>query len=425
MLRAALCLLLLPTTALAQASPRRAFTDMAARIDAYVQPLVEDAQLSGTILVGRADEIVYERSFGAADMELAVPNAPETRFCVSSLTRPMTALLALQLIEDKKLSRADSVARFLPDFPRGSEITVAHLLDDTSGLPPRVTSDDEETVARSASDMVQLTGRHALLFAPGTRQSESAPGYAVLARVLEVAAGQGYGDLLRQRLFDVAGMSHSAHATARDVLPGRASPYLPWPGGTVRPAPLKDLSFLVGAGSVVSTPRDLFHLVRALRAGKFGAAGREYLRGRATLSWNGQTNGFRAFLEDDGRLTVVVASNLATGALERLRKDLPRLARGARLPPPPRLRLTPFVMARDELERHAGRYAGSGITFEAQAHPDGLLVAGDRVLVPVAERRFFCLTDYGSVVAVVAPDGRTAAMDWTAAGRTIRLERLP
>jgi CubicO group peptidase (beta-lactamase class C family) len=422
--RALLALVLLPVPAAAQPAPRSGLAD---RLDAWLQPLVDDGQLSGTLLVGQGDEVVYERSFGLADAEEGVHNTPETRLAVGAVSEAMTELLVLQLVAERKLSRADTVSRWIGDFPRGPEITVAHLLDHTSGLPPRVTSDDEETVARSPADMVRLASRHALLFTPGSRQLRSPAGYAVLARLAELATGQPFADLVRQRVFDPAGMTRSLHATARDIVPRRATPWLPWPAGSVRPGPRKDLSYLVGSGSVLSTPRDLFLLARALRSRKLGSAGQDYMRGRAHISWLGGGHGFRAFLEDDGAgLTVAFAANLPTGAVGRLRADLPRLVRGARVPPPARLQVAPVPVGHDLLERYAGRYGAGPDALDVVVHADGMLVADDRVLVPVGPDRFFSMADYGVVVFVAAPDGRFTALEWTpAGGRRVRMERGP
>jgi CubicO group peptidase (beta-lactamase class C family) len=417
-------LVLLPLAAPAQDAPR---PDLAGRVDAWLQPLVDDGQLSGTLVVGQGDEVVYERSFGWADAEQRVHNSPPTRMAVGAVAEVVTELVVLQLVAERKLSRADPVSRWIADFPRGQEITVAHLLGHTSGLPPRVTSDDEETLARSAADMVRLASRHALLFAPGSRELRSPAGYAVLARVAELATGQAFGDLVRQRVFEPAGMTESLHATARDVVPRRASAWLPWPGGEVRPAPRKDLSYLVGSGSVLSTPRELFLLARALRNRKLGPAGQDYMRGRGRISWEGGAHGHRAFVDDDARgLTIAWASNLPTGALARLRAELPRLVRGTRVAPPPRLQLAPVPAGRDVLDRLAGRYAAGAAVLDVAVHADGMLVADDKVLVPVGPDRFFSMDDYGTVAFVAGPDGRYVALEWTpAGGRKVRMERGP
>jgi len=225
--------------------------EVAPRIDAYVAPLDRVGHLSGNLLVVRGDDVVYERSLGWADVEHGVPNRPETRFNVASITKPMTVVVLIRLVERGKLSLQDPLSKWIPDYPHGETITVEHLARHRAGIPHRVTEAGEETLPRSAADMVELAARKPLLFEPGARHSYSSGGFSVLARVLELASGESYGSLLRRYVFAPAGMTQSAHADSRGVVPNRAAPYVLDVRGERVNARLQDLSFLVGAGSVV------------------------------------------------------------------------------------------------------------------------------------------------------------------------------
>ena len=266
--------LLAPVLALALlALPARAATPDARRIarelDAYVRPLLATQQLSGNLLVARDAHILVERSWGEANRELGVSNAPETRFCIASVTKPMTLVLAIQLIQEDKLALADTLGKWIPGFPRGGQITVEHLLRHCAGIPHRVTTEKDETVPLTAADMVEYARRSTFLSLPGEKSLYSSAGYSVLARVLELASGQSYEELIRDRLFAPLGMAHSTHANARTLLPLRAASYVPGLHA-IENAPLKDSSFLVGAGSIWSTARDLHRLLRAVASHRLG-----------------------------------------------------------------------------------------------------------------------------------------------------------
>lgn len=410
-----------PTPAPAATPPSAA--ELKSRIDAYVQPLLEDGHLSGTLLVARGANVLYERSFGMADYELSVANTPETRFNVASITKPMTAMIAGHLMAEKKVAATDALQKWIPGFPSGDRITIDHLLNHRAGIPHRVTTEQEESVPRTAADMVKLARRQKLLSEPGAQESYSSAGYSVLAWVLELASGQQYDRLIAERIFIPAGMTRSADATERRLLPGRARSYVAWPDG-VRNAPLKDLSFLVGAGSVYSTPRDLHRLVEAARAGRLGDAAREQLTARPRVRWNGSTNGFRAFLASDNAsgVTVALAANVMTGALDRLQADVPRLAAGERVVPPSRLALKPVTLPAAQLAAYAGTYLFGTAPFELTAE-DGILVASGRALVPTGERTFVSLADYGTVTVVMRPNGTVERLDWTAGERVLTMPR--
>jgi hypothetical protein len=271
--------------------------------------------------------------------------------------------------------------------------------------------------------MVELARRHPQLAGPGTEPSYSSGGYAVLARVLELASGQPFHELLAERILVPAGMARSVDATAPGLMPGRARSYVAWPGG-VRNAPLKDLSFLVGAGSLYSTPRDLHLLVEAARAGRLGPAAREQVNSRPRVSWNGSTNGYRAWVVSDNAsgVTVALAANVMTGALDRIQADLPRLASGEAVTPPSRLALKRVPLTAAQVAAYTGTYLFGTTPFELTAS-DGVLVAAGRVLVPTGDRTFVSLADYGTVTVVTRPNGTVERLDWTAGDRVLTIPR--
>ena len=312
------------------AAPPRAAADLRTRLDAVASRLSRDGRLSGCLLVGRGDDVVYERGFGLADAELGVAAGPGTRFEIGSVAQVLTEIALARLVDEKKLARGDLVSRWLPRFPHGPRMTVAHLARHEAGIPSRVTTDDEEGVPRTPEDVVKLVATRPLLFAPGTRRDESLAGYAVLARVLEVAAGAPWGEVLGTRVFEPAGMRLAVHATSRDVIPGRASPHLPGPTGGIRPAPPKDLSVFVGSGAVVATARDLFSLVRALRRERMGPSAQAWAAERPAFHWSATAHGFATFVDDDARsgTCVVFTGNLPTPEVIDLRAAVTRLAAG-------------------------------------------------------------------------------------------------
>jgi CubicO group peptidase (beta-lactamase class C family) len=398
------------------------------RLDAFIRPLDEAGEVSGTLLVARDDQVLYERAFGMANYELRVANTLTTRFCIASVTKPMTAILAHRLVERGKLSLSDPVRKWLPDFPRGQEILVEHLLRHRAGLPHRVTTDAEETVPRTASDMVRFASRAPFLSVPGTQNAYSSAGYSVLARILELAGGKPYGELLAQEVLEPVGARHTAHVDARQLLPERASGYLRGLDGPVN-GPLHDLSFLVGAGSVFSNARDVFAVQRALLTGRYGADPRASLVREGELRWNGITDGYRAFADYHGgtRLSVIFTGNLFTGAADALRRAVPRLAAGEELAPAPVPRFTAAPMPSERRRQIEGVYrlrpgSEEPLRFE---EPEGRQATlGFWLLIPIGEDRFHSPQDYATV-QVIRADGAVTALEWRIPeSEPIRFERL-
>ncbi len=331
----ALCLVLAAPSAPAVAAaaapaPTSAADRAAARaIDAYTQPLVARGDLSGQLLVLRDGRVVAERSYGYANAELRAPVTPETRFNIASVTKPMTAVIAIHLIEAGTLGVSDTIARWLPDFPKADSIRVEHLLRHRSGIPHETIPDSERTHPFTSAEVVARAARLPLDFSPGSRGNYSSGGYEVLARVLELASGRTYQQLLEQHLFGPLGMTHTTDADSRRLMPGRAQGYVPGVHG-LQNAPLEDFSALIGAGSVWSTARDLHRFVVAVVAGKLGAGPQQsFVRG-GHLDFNGRTGGFKAWAlwDSTSGVEAIFLGNLAGGASDALKRDIVRLASG-------------------------------------------------------------------------------------------------
>lgn len=387
---------------------------IAARIDTYVAPFVALGHLSGRLFVARGDRTIYDRSFGMADVELGVPNGPDTVYNVASITKPMTVTALIGLAQDEVLSPDDRLSKWIPEFPRGDEITLMMVARHRAGIPHRVTDDSDETVPRTASEMVAFVEHKPLLFEPGEDSVYSSAGFSVLARVLELAAHQPYGDLMRRLVFEPAGLTHTSHADSRMLLPGRASSYLfDTDGGQVN-APLRDLSFLVGAGSVWSTADDLDRLMRAVRGGSFGDGVRQSFVHDGGIHWNGVTNGFRAFADwhEANDVTVIFTGNLVSGAIDRVRSDVPRIVAGEIVQPTPPPAVAPVKVDQATLRGYEGIYKlRPGSPLEVHAVPGGLRV-NDWVLVATGVRTFFSPQDYATVEVVLDESGQPVRLDW-------------
>ena len=97
----------------------------AQRLDQYFSALARDDQFSGTVLVANHGRVIYEGSFGTADVATQRPNTPATTFPIASITKTFTATAILQLRDQGRLRLNDPVVRYLPTFPY-AKITIRH-----------------------------------------------------------------------------------------------------------------------------------------------------------------------------------------------------------------------------------------------------------------------------------------------------------
>jgi len=229
------------------------------RIEAVAEHANEEGELNGNVLITRGNTILYEHSFGPADAADDVDNTPDTRFMITSLSEPFTAVLVLQLVAAGKLATDTPLAAVFPvlvDKPAGS-ITVHQLLTHTSGIdelishfPGRRITPADLTLA-----MVNRDG--------GFNYSNT--GYVCLSLVIEAVSGQSYEALLIDRIFKPAGMNDSGVLRS-----GRKIRHFARGHHGVVGLEAVDLDFapeaVDGAGSIYSTARDLWRFDRALKA---------------------------------------------------------------------------------------------------------------------------------------------------------------
>ena len=390
--------------------PARDEAPLAARVDAYLQPLLKARHFSGVILIAQQGRVVYEKAFGLAQGR--TPNRTQTRFGVASITKSMTRALAVRLITERKLGLQDKLSRWLPDFPRGDEITVENLLRHRSGLPHRVTTLAEESVPQTTGTMVEKAKGAQLQFTPGARSAYSSTGFTVLTRVLELAAGKPYAQLLQEHIFTPAGMNDSLDFDRVALRSSLAREFVLDTRGPVA-LPVKDYSYLVGAGSVCSTARDVYRFGEAVLAGRYGESVKLSLTDNGVYTDNGNLDGYRCFVTLDSAkgYGFVVVSNLAAGANELLARDLPALAQGQTVAPPQPPAPSFIKLTAAQLAGYAGVYQLGGRTFSFKLQ-DQQLYGADFKLLPLGNDRFFNWSGYAEARFLRQPDGGIRALEW-------------
>ncbi len=391
-------------------------TDPSARIDAYLRPLVAAGQFSGVVLAVRDRRIIYEKAFGMANAELGVPNTVDSRFCIASITKDMTRTIGIALLVEGKMGLKDPLKKWIPDFPSGDEITIEWLMRHRSGIPHRVTTPEEETQRYTPADMVEKAKHATLAFTPGERSLYSSAGYSVLARVLELAAGKSYDDLLARYVIEPAGMTETVDFDGEALIMGRAQEYLLEPSGIVH-APLMDYSFLVGAGSVFSTVGDVRRFAEAVMDTTYGLGPLLSLVKDGVLDLNGSTNGYRCFglVDPEHDYELFVAANLESGANDLLRRDLPKILEGEDVPPPTVPAPTLIDVPASRLADYTGTYVQGDSSFDIDLR-NGRLFAGRHLLAPTGEDAFFSYTGYSDVTFERDASGRVTELTWAGVG---------
>jgi len=111
--------------------------DKAAKVDELMMKIVENRQFNGTVLVAENGKVIYKKGFGYANMDWKIPNTPDTKFRIGSITKQFVAMQIMQLVEEGKIKLEGKLVDYLPEYRQdtGQKITIHHLLTHTSGIP--------------------------------------------------------------------------------------------------------------------------------------------------------------------------------------------------------------------------------------------------------------------------------------------------
>jgi CubicO group peptidase (beta-lactamase class C family) len=247
-----------------------------AKITEYMAARARVTGFSGAVLVAREGQVVFRGAFGDANRELAVPNSPETKFRIGSVSKQFTAAAVLLLAQRGSLRLTDSIHKHLPDWPPAwGKVSIHHLLSHTGGLPRLTTRVMLDVSGLSATTPMPFRSVRDLFVPgeelepldsePGERWSYSNVGYIVLGMLVAKVSGQSFCDFVSQAIFRPLKMADSGCHNASVIVKNRASGYNRVDGALIN-APYVDVGFTAGAGAFYSTVDDLLRWNQALNA---------------------------------------------------------------------------------------------------------------------------------------------------------------
>ncbi|MGG2093861.1 serine hydrolase domain-containing protein [Bacillus sp. S13(2024)] len=230
-----------------------------AQLDEYLK----SKNFNGTAVVIKNGKVLLNKGYGLANQDKKVANNSETSYYIGSITKAFVATSIMQLKEQHKLNTEDTVAKYIPDFPRGREIKLVHLLTHTSGIPEYPEGAEDIT----HDELIKRIGHQKLAFPPGSNWKYSDSNYSVLAYIVEKVSGESLQDYIQKHIFDVAGMNHSGFGDnfQQEKYPSTGYKIV---DNKMTTSALPSMSQLFGCGDIYMTSYDLYLFDQALFTGK-------------------------------------------------------------------------------------------------------------------------------------------------------------
>jgi len=250
--------------------------------------------------VERSGKVIFEKGYGEADVEAARPLTPQSKVYMASVSKQVTAMAALLLVDDGRLRLSDPVRKFIPELPAYADgVTVAQLLNHTSGIRDyfavgELDGFDEDHPYTEAGVLDILARQQALNFPPGSEFLYSNSGYVLVSIIVQRVSGQRLDDFARARIFAPLGMTGSrfqhVHTAA---IPDMANGYR---RRGERWIVYNSNLDVVGDGGLYSSVDDMLRWLANLDHPKVGAKALTIMRTSARLN-DGSSSGYGMGLE--------------------------------------------------------------------------------------------------------------------------------
>lgn len=206
---------------------------------------LDQAGFQGTILIGKDDAVVFEKSYGYADVDEGILNSETTTYEIGQITKQFTAVAVMLLVEDGLVGLDNLVSDYLPEYSHAGEITVRQLLTMTSGVPDYLDKSLVDTgytqkliekgltrsetmnaaeefgaIDGSYETVLALVNESALSFTPGTEYEYSNTGYVFLSEIIARVSDIPYVHYMQKNVLTPIGLATASYEPSADTASG-------------------------------------------------------------------------------------------------------------------------------------------------------------------------------------------------------------
>ena len=237
-------------------------------LDSLISSQIKVTEPGCALLIAKDGQIVYDKAFGSANLELNVPLQSDMVFRIGSITKNFTAVAILQLAEQGKISLKDSIQQYIKDFPsKGYTITIENLLTHTSGIIDYTSIDNPDPYIErrdfTPQFIINYFKNKPLLFQPGTKYGYSNSNYVLLGYIIEMVSGKNYHDYMNENILKPLGLNNTLYADEKTIVPKRVTGYTR-DNGFYENCPYQTLSLGYACGDLMSTVEDLYKWNKAI-----------------------------------------------------------------------------------------------------------------------------------------------------------------
>lgn len=236
----------------------------------YLDSLFVHHKIMGSFALAEDNRPTFIKVVGFADAEKNQKANVNTQYRIGSISKIFTAVLIMKAVEDKKISLDKKLSDFYPEIPNADKITIEHLLQHRTGI--HNLTDEAEflqyyTQPHTGNDLVNIIKKYKSDFEPGSKYEYSNSNFILLGLILEKIYKKTYAELIKDKIARPLKLTLTSVGGKIDTSKNQAKSYQ-YSGGSYIAAPETDMSIPIGAGNIISTPRELLIFILGLEQGK-------------------------------------------------------------------------------------------------------------------------------------------------------------
>jgi CubicO group peptidase (beta-lactamase class C family) len=241
------------------------------KIDSLLTYLNVNNKFMGSIALRENDKVVFAKAYGYADVATNKKMDANTKLKIGSITKTFTAVMTMQLIEEKKLSLDTKLSKFYPNIPNADKITIHHLLHHRTGIPDYL--NDDETIGEkiyvdnSRAEMIDRIAKYESAFEPNSKHKYSNSNYYLLGAIIETITKKSFADNLNSRIIKKLNLKNTLIPTKTNIQNNESFSYV-FDGKSWELQPEWNNSLAFAAGDIAATPSDLTAFLDGLFNGK-------------------------------------------------------------------------------------------------------------------------------------------------------------
>ena len=242
------------------------------KIDAYLTLLEKNNKFMGSLSIQEGDQLVFSKAYGLTSVLENTKANKDTKYKIGSITKTFTAVMIMQLIEEKKLRLDTKLSRFYPKIPNADKISISDLLHHRTGIVDYINGDavtqQNMYKVHSKEEMIQKITAYEPLFEPGTKYEYSNSNYNLLGYIIETITKKSFAENIQIRICKKANLQNTFFSYDKVNLKNNESYSHLFDGENWVLIPEWENSIAFSAGAMTATTADLTQFMHALFEGK-------------------------------------------------------------------------------------------------------------------------------------------------------------